>query len=171
MTIPAFDKILNVLPPHLGDPTSLADHSPYPCTMSELCERFATSAKRREILKGSLTLRSQLFDLGINGFQWLDGSFLEDIEAQAARDPGDIDVVTFVTSPPDLEALTVIAGSNSWLLDPIHTKANYYVDHFLVSLGAAPRTLIEISRYWYGLFSHRRDGVLERDAHGRTLRS
>jgi hypothetical protein len=108
---------------------------------------------------GFLTLRDLLFDLGIKGFQWLDGSFLEDIEAQASRDPGDIDVVTFVADPLDLHALATLINSNLWLLDQNHTKTNYRVDHFLVPLGSAPRNLIELTRYWYGLFSHRRDGV------------
>jgi hypothetical protein len=52
MPIPAFDGILNVLPPHLGDPRNPADHSPYPCTRLELCGRFGTSAERRTILTG-----------------------------------------------------------------------------------------------------------------------
>jgi len=159
MPIPAFDGIHNVLPPHLGNPRDPGDHSPYPCTMVELCGRFATSAKRRTILAGFLSLRDQLFNLGLKGFQWLDGSFLEDIEAQASRNPGDIDVVTFVAEPIDLNDLAALTTSNTWLLDRDHTKANYHVDHFLVPMGSAPRILIELSRYWYGLFSHRRDGV------------
>ena len=127
--------------------------------MLELCERFASSAKRRIILTGFLTFREQLFNLGLNGFQWLDGSFLEDIEAQASRDPADIDVVTFVAHPLDLSALVALRTSNPGLFDRNHTKATYHVDHFLVPMGSAPRSLIELTRYWYGLFSHRRDGV------------
>jgi hypothetical protein len=45
------------------------------------------------------------------------------------------------------------------LRDRNHVKGMYSVDHFLVPLGSAPRLLVGQSRYWYGLFSHRRDGV------------
>lgn len=159
MSIPAFDGILNVLPPHLGDPREPADHSPYPCTIQELCDRFAISGRRIEILTGFLKLREKLFDLGLRGFQWLDGSFLEDIEAHASRDPADIDVVTFVADPSRLKDLSVLTNANQWLLDRAQVKAEYHVDHFLVPLASAPRRLVDQSRYWYGLFSHRRDGV------------
>ena len=159
MPIPAFDGILNVLPPHLGDPCEPGNHSPYPCTVHELCQRFLTSDRRRAILNGFLGLREELFNLGVRGFQWLDGSFLEDIESQSARDPNDIDVVTFVADPFRLTDLSTLIAANGWLVDRNHTKATYLVDHFLVPLGSSPRDLISQSRYWYGLFSHRRDGV------------
>jgi len=69
MPIPAFDGILNVLPPHLGSPTNPADLSPYACTALELCNRFATTPARKQILEGFLDLRAVLFGLGIHGFQ------------------------------------------------------------------------------------------------------
>ncbi len=159
MPIPAFDQILNVLPPHLGDAQQKADHSPYPCTMPELCRRFGTSDSRRDILEGFLGLRSKLFDMGLRGFQWLDGIFLENIEAQANRDPGDIDVVTFVADPLGRHELEKLIGENSWLRKPNELKRTYHVHHFLLPLGTEPRLLVEFVCYWYGLFSHRRDGL------------
>ena len=159
MPIPSFDGILNVLPPHLGNPIEPDQHSPYPCTVLELCERFASSERRRDILAGFLRLREKMFAIGLSGFQWLDGSFLEDIEAQAGRDPGDIDVVTFVARPAQVNDLNDLVTTNEWLLDRNHTKTEYRVDHFLVALCTQPRRLVDMSRYWYGLFSHRRDGV------------
>ncbi len=159
MPIPEFDQILNVLPPHLGDPRLPADHSPYPCMMPELCQRFGTSDRRREILEGFLALRAKLFDMGLRGFQWLDGSFLEDIEAQGNRDPEDIDVVTFIADPLAYDELNRLIDEHSWLKEPNELKRTYHVDHFLVPLGTEPRHLVAHVRYWYGLFSHRRDGV------------
>ena len=156
--IPPFDTILNVLPPHLGDPRLPSDLSPYPCTVVELCNRFATSPKRKSILEGFLNFRQELFNLNLTGFQWIDGSFLEDIEAQEGRDPGDIDVVSFTDSTMDLPALkTHIASSNPHLLQRAHVKATYFVDHFLMPLGSLPVEIVDQTRYWYGLFSHRRD--------------
>ncbi|HWG46882.1 MAG TPA: hypothetical protein VN688_29235 [Gemmataceae bacterium] len=159
MPIPAFDDILNILPPHLGDPRQRADLSPFSCTVAELCTRFATTAKRKAILDGFLNLRAELFTLDIRGFQWLGGSFLEDIEAQERRDPGDIDAVTFVADPENPAALSAKLVTKPELLSHAHIKGTYSVDHYWLSLGSQPVFLVDLTRYWYGLFSHRRDRV------------
>ena len=92
--IPTFDHNL-VLPPHLGDPTQPAHLSPCPCTILDLCERLGTTPERRVILKRFLDFRERLRTEGLtNGFQWLDGSFLEDIAVRESRPPRDLDVVT-----------------------------------------------------------------------------
>src|SRR5437868_6595038 len=94
MPIPPFDHNL-VIPPHVGDPRVPAELSPYPCTTLELCQRFGTSDERRDILLNFLRFRDLLRRHHlINGFQWLDGSFLENIEAIEGRPPRDLDVVT-----------------------------------------------------------------------------
>ena len=160
MPIPPFDGILNVLPPHLGDPRIAADLSPYPCTVAEICERFATNEKRKQILAGFLALRKMLLSLGWKGFQWIDGSFLEDIESQEGREPGDIDVITFVEIPQAPIALIAsISSSTPNLLSRDEVKAAYFVDHFWLSLGSRPAVIVDQARHWYGLFSHRRDRV------------
>ena len=159
MPIPPFDGILNVLPPHLGDPRLRAELSPYPCTMEELCDRFATSGPRKEILDCFLNFRAELLGFGIVGFQWLDGSFLEDIETQQARPPGDIDVITFVSYPADSATLHAMLAPKKELLNRAYVKSTFHVDHFAIPLGAAPVVLVDEGRYWYGLFSHRRDRV------------
>jgi hypothetical protein len=120
MPIPPFDSIKNVLPPHLGNPTQRSHLSPYPCTVTELCNRFATSPKRKRILNGFIELRAILFSLGIQGFQWLSGSFLENIEVLERRDPGDIDVVTFVDcseSPDAWYSFIVFLAGKEEILD------------------------------------------------------
>jgi hypothetical protein len=156
--IPAFDGILNVLPPHLGSPALAKDLSPYSCTVTELCDRFATSPVRKTILEGFLNFRRELQRLGIQGFQWLDGSFLEDIETQEGRDPRDIDVVTFVSVPADPVVLNTMFIPQMGLWDPRRTKSDFFVDHYLVSLGSRPDLIVKQTRYWYALFCHRRDG-------------
>jgi len=159
MPIPAFDGILNVLPPHLGDPRQPADLSPFPCTVVELCDGFATTAKRKQILEGFLNFRAELFALGIQGFQWLDGSFMEDIEMQEGRDPNDLDAVTFVTDPATPTDLSARLAMKPNLLDHAYVKGTYSVDHYWVSIGSDPAFLVEQTCYWYALFSHRRDRV------------
>lgn len=159
MPIPAFDGILNVLPPHLGDPRQPADLSPFPCTVVELCDGFATTAKRKQILEGFLNFRAELFALGIQGFQWLDGSFLENIELEEGRDPNDLDAVTFVTDPAIPADLGAKLRAKPELLNRAHVKAAYFVDHFWVPLGSRMVDIVDQTRYWCQLFSHRRDRV------------
>lgn len=159
MPIPAFDGILNVLPPHLGNPTGLSGSSPYGATIIELCEQFATTERRKKILSGFLDLRKELITRKLCGFQWIDGSFLENIEVQEERDPNDIDVVTFVANPINRDEVYAIIPPSDELLNPKTTKEKYHVDHYLLPLGSEPKILVHLTRYWYGLFSHRRDGV------------
>lgn len=159
MPIPPFDGITNVIPPFLADPRVASDLTPYECTFEEICLRFATTAERAKILRGCLRLRSELVARGIGGFQWLDGSFVENIEVQENRPPKDIDVVTFAEYPMDGKALFGLLLKGENLIDVPTVKANYMVDHYVVSLGATPVAIVENVRYWTGLFSHRRDGI------------
>ena len=97
--IPAFNHSY-VLPPFEGERMISAHSSPYVVTSSELVQRFAASEARRAVLDGLLHYRSELRGLGfLQGFQWLDGSFVEDVEAREGRAPGDIDLVTFAYPP------------------------------------------------------------------------
>ena len=86
-----------VLPPvrpnHLG---YSPDRSPYAVSLLTLVERFSTTPERIKILQGFLQFRACLHELGVtSGFQWLDGSFMEQVELLESRSPNDIDVVTF----------------------------------------------------------------------------
>ena len=75
--------------------------SPYVVTISDVIRRYATSAERIEILVGLLKFRADLRTAGfIDGFQWFDGSFVENIEETRGRAPADIDVVTFAHRLP-----------------------------------------------------------------------
>jgi hypothetical protein len=69
--------------------------------MSEVVLRYGVTAERAAILTGLLDYRAALRNVGImDGFQWLDGSFVEDVEAIRSRPPSDIDVVTFAHPGP-----------------------------------------------------------------------
>jgi hypothetical protein len=71
-----------VLPPFVGaEPGNPAEMSPYRTTMVGVVERFAISLERIAILRGLLSYRDKLRELGlIDGHQWLDGSFVENVE-------------------------------------------------------------------------------------------
>lgn len=153
--IPLFDHNL-VLPPHLGDPR-LPDHlSPYPCTTLDLYERLGTTPERRMILMRFLDFRERRTSEGLTmGFQWLDGSFLEDIEVREGRSPRDLDVVT-VYWGYDLAFQQKLKSNFPEFATPLLAKANYSLDHYPFDAGYSPELTVELSRYWISLFSRNR---------------
>lgn len=156
--IPNFDHNF-VLPPHLGDPTEPSELSPYPCNSLEVCERFATSPERVEILSGFLAFRQQLNNYGLtNGFQWLDGSFLEDVETREGRPPKDLDIVT-VYWGYDIDFQQELVINLPEFADIDLAKLNYHLDHYPFDAGAAANITVDYARYWIQLFSHNRDAI------------
>jgi hypothetical protein len=124
-----------------------------------LCERFATTAERRALLDGFLRFRELLAQAGFTrGFQWHDGSFLENVEAEESRAPRDLDIVTFYI-PPDPNFNGRIAAAFPILADPSRVKRDYGLDHYFLDAAKDPMLTVEGTRYWAGLFSHRRDGT------------
>ncbi len=98
--------------------------------------------------------RSALGAVGlISGFQWLDGSFLENVEVIESRAPNDIDVVTFYHLPEGKSQRELLEHA-PWLISP---KASFFVDGFLVNLASRPERLTQLSAYWYSVWSHRRN--------------
>lgn len=98
--IPKFEES-GVHPPLIGAcPTKPANQAPYKVSLEAFVEHFATSKERKEILIGFIKYRYELKLLAIeNGFQWLDGSFVENVEKTRGRAPNDIDLVTFAHRP------------------------------------------------------------------------
>lgn len=159
-SIPAWNNA-GVLPPirpnALG---SSPDRSPYVVELAVLFDRFATSPERMAILDGLLRFRADLHAAGItSGFQWLDGSFLEQVEALESRAPRDMDVVTFLDLPQGLDQRSLVRRHGS-LFDQKHVKASYAMDAYFAVLGQPtdPWQVKNIA-YWYSLWSHRRDGL------------
>ncbi|MBO6030424.1 MAG: hypothetical protein J6Q22_03040 [Prevotella sp.] len=156
--IPPFDHN-NVLPPYINDqPAVPGAQSPYECEILELCQRFATSPDRRSILKGFIQFRLDCLANNIKGFQWIDGSFVENIEAVEARAPHDIDVVSFIVLRDSAEESRIVANfpefANFYL-----SKAKYCVDHYPLVINADPLWTVHYTKYWNMLFSHNRRGV------------
>jgi hypothetical protein len=155
--IPIFDHN-NVLPPHLGNPTIKADLSPYQCTTLELCHTFASSLQRVKILKGLIEFRSKLNQYGIvEGFQWLDGSFTENIEVSENRPPNDLDIITLFNGQNS--NLEYIKDNFPEFIYPHLAKARYYLDHYPVDFCYTPEVTVELTRYWIQLFTHNRKRI------------
>ncbi len=156
--IPEFDLVNNILPPFLGSPTHSLYASPYRSSFEEVASQLGTSPERLDILRGLSTFRAELRSLGITGFQWLDGSFVENCEAQRRRPPGDIDVVTFIDAGCSRETVMKVIQDPKFN-SPL-SKPTFHTDSFFIYLGDLSRPVIKLTAFWYGLFSHRRDDFL-----------
>lgn len=160
--IPNFN-LNGVLPPFVGSTPGghPAQSSPYDCSALEMVERFSTTDHRKNLLRGLFQFRQSLRQEGFQfGFQWIDGSFTEDVEA-TGRDPGDVDVLTLAYRP------AAIANDNDWrdfiaarrnggILDRQSNKQNFACDTVFLDLHAPPHLVARQAAYWNGLFSHRR---------------
>jgi hypothetical protein len=158
--IPVFD-IHGVVPPirpgHHGDSP---ERSPYQVDLLTFFQRFGSSQHRRLVLKGLLELRAELHLAGKSEcFQWIDGSFLEDLEVQRGRAPDDVDVVTFM-SLDDAPEQIQLCESFPDVVYRERSKQRFKVDHFLLPTDV-PYTIDYASNLacWYALWSHRRDDL------------
>lgn len=152
MPIPEWNDI-GALPPFRGRPTSAMDRSPYPATLAEVVGRFGDSPERRRLLSGLLAHRAELHQAGlVSGFQWLDGSFAEDIEWLEGREPKDVDVVTFYRLPD--------GGTEEPPLGDLRADASQRgIDaHFVPMDPAKMEEVAAASAYWNSVWGHRRDG-------------
>lgn len=124
-------------------------------TILELVTAFATSLERAKLLRGFLEYRQELLNHGLSGFQWINGSFTEDVERLHSRAPRDIDVVTFLAYGSQTPSQ---ADIHRLFLDRQNLRATYGVDSYAVELSFPTQPLISLSNYWYGLWSHTRNG-------------
>lgn len=157
--IPPFNHS-SVLPPFLGEQLSADLASPYKTSALELAQRLGTSPERRALLLHFFALRSALRKAGfVAGFMWVDGSFAEDVETHRGVPPQDVDVVFFTCAPVDCATKQQVnerMRANPALFVREECKVNFHCDLFVINLGMKPERLVAETRYWYGLFSHRR---------------
>src|SRR5690606_22603416 len=96
---------------------------------------FSFSKTRQTILKGLLDYRKALYEAKIvNGFQWVDGSFMEDVETLENRAPNDLDVVTFFCLPND-ESQESLYKQCAYLFDNDAVKDEFCIDGYVFPLG------------------------------------
>lgn len=140
------------LPAYLDNRQESANCPPYYVTLAALARRFGySSPQRRAILRGFLEHRARLRAHGlVDGFQWIDGSF---VEVHEGVEPNDIDVVTFYETPASPTKLP------EDLLVPQLSKGKYKVDPYFVNLDSAPSLLVSNAAFWSGLWSHDKSGT------------
>jgi hypothetical protein len=146
-----------VVPPiDLTDPAS-PNRSPYRVSLADFVLRFGTSRERCAIIRGLLRYRAAIHIAGLGrGFQWIDGSFLENVEVMESRPPNDVDTVTFYRlAPGDTQAIVLARGPNAF--SHVRVKADFHVDGYLVGLDQPSERLVAGSAYWYSVWSHRRN--------------
>lgn len=155
-------NLAGVIPPVALGESGNGDHrSPYKWSIIDFVSAFSYTKERRNILKGFLEYRLSIYQTGVvSGFQWLNGSFVTDIEVLEFRAPNDIDVVTFFELPTG-ETQASLAKCFPKVFIPSLSKQHYLVDGYWLQLGK-PMTSATIQRitYWYSMWSHRRGDEL-----------
>lgn len=144
-----------LLPPIDSTQPTSVERAPYPVSLLDVVMRFSTSPARRRVLHGLLDYRAALHKMGLlAGFQWLDGSFMEQVEVLERRAPRDIDVVSFVEVPDSFDP-----SPADWArVEHDAAKAQYSVDSYFVELNLLePEAIVKTSAYWYSMWSHRRN--------------
>jgi len=150
-----------VLPPIApGELGNSLFRSPYAVGLPEVVDCLSISTERIAILDGFLRFRSELHRVGlVSGFQWLNGSFLENIEDLEDRQPNDLDVVTFYAMPTGQSQQSLFAGK-TYLFDNTQLRQDYKIDGYFRELGAnISSDNITMITYWYSMWSHRRNGL------------
>eukprot|EP01035_Chromulina_nebulosa_P039802 gene39802-53824_t len=127
--LPAFDS-RGLLPPFLGSDATNLDRSPYFATMVDFALAFGTTNERKTLIRALIGYRGLMASGGfVSGIQFLDGSFVEDVEATQNRSPADIDVFSFVSMPAAYagnQQAWQTSGFPFWrdeIVDPVRNKA------------------------------------------------
>lgn len=148
----------NGLLPPTGDrwPSTSQVWSPYPTPLQKFVSLTSYTDERRQIIEGFLALRRELKRRGLQGVQWVDGSFLEH-ENRRGRPPGDLDVVTWMRQPASAEddwPERVLSG----LPMGNEAKKDYRCDIYFDICTAEGLVHPQRAAYWIGLFGHSRSG-------------
>lgn len=163
LALPPFD-MRGLLPPVNGGDDTNFDRSPYFCTMTELCSALGTTDHRRALLRNLIGYRALIAsDDFVDGVQFVNGSFVEDIEVIEGRQPNDIDVFSILMPPAKYagpSALWVSQGISFWndeIMNRVANRARFSVDCYAMLLNVGDLgSFLRQSLYWYSLFSHKR---------------
>ena len=143
------------IPPIGSIDSTSPNRSPYIVSLRDLVEDFGHTPTRQRLLAGFLDYRAELHQAGLErGFQWINGSFLENVEDNEQRDPNDIDVITFFYLPGGFTEETFYRDHGS-LFDNDNVRMIYGIDTRAVLLDPSQMDyVIKNLIYWYSLWSH-----------------
>ncbi len=158
--IPKFNN-KGLLPPFIGEEGDERVHgnlSPYFVSITEFCKRFATNRQRVRILKKFISFRKEIINNDIKkGFQWVYGSFVEDIEKTELRSPSDMDVMTFYMGLSNDKVRKVYDEFPVFFKEEI-SKKKYMIDHTSILIDYSPINTVESMSESMQLCTHTRDG-------------
>lgn len=153
----------DVLPPFVGPDATGAQQprSPYAASPEDMVSAFCVSPERAAILRGLFGFRAELRANGFNhGFQWIDGSFVENCEAVNGRPPGDVDVVSLLHRPVAVRDVDrwvqFVHDRQGTLFNAEWAKATFRCDGYFIDLDAPSQNVARTCAYWVNLFSHQR---------------
>jgi len=132
--------------------------------MTELVSMLGGTPERCNLLFSLLKYRSLLHSFGyVDGVQFIDGSFVENVETREGRDPRDIDIFSFLIRPVQYhgnDPLWQSTGFAQWTGEIVNQSLNkqrYQLDTYAIAVDqAGPLQLMNETIYWYSLFSHKR---------------
>ncbi len=145
--------------------------SPYFLSLPDFVYRFGHSAEWLDLVNGFLRYRALLQQAGVGaGFQWVNGSFVEDVERIRGRPPADIDVVNFIYLPGGVSELDFYRSQGN-IFNWDYIKRHFSIDGYTVAMDLSrPEMVLFAIRnavYWYSVWSHTRDrqwkGYIELD--------
>ena len=117
--------------------------------------------ERKQLLRNLITYRQLLHSDGyLQGFQFINGSFVEDVETMQSRAPRDIDIVSFLAVPDKYVTGRVPWNPNGlafWkaqVAGRIENKRRFSLDTYAY---LSPTVTYRDITYWHGLFSQQRD--------------
>ena len=142
----------------VGDANNPHSYSPYPCDIMEFCQRFSTTPARIAILKGFVGFRLACVANGLCGRQWVDGPFVEDIEASMGRDPKTVIVTSLIEIHTQEQANSLVQNFPAFA-DPRISARDYSVEHYIFVINQSPDEIISWSKFWNHLYSHNERGV------------
>ena len=139
--------------------------SPYKVELSKFVALFSIacseyqSKHRIRLLRGFLEYRAELHKIGIvDGFHWVNGSFVTYKEKIVKQPPSDIDVFTLFRLPEG-ESQQSLEKRNSELFDHDKSLALYGIDsyHLCIDVNTSLYNIIDQTNYWYGMWSHQKN--------------
>lgn len=96
----------------------------------------------------------------VSGFQWVDGSFMENVELTHKRSPKDLDVVTFFNLPEGSDNQKSFFEKTIHRLNNREIKQKFKVDSYLIETSKNnPKDLVKSGAYWYSVWGHTRSGL------------
>lgn len=156
MPVPPIDGIRRVILPYQSHPRCRDDEkqSPYRCDMYELVKALGGTKERALILQGLVAVRAHMMKSGFVGFQWIGGSFVEDVEYSSKRSPSDIDVVSFLATHNAADVSKAAMASRPDIFLRKAAKNKYMVDHVVILHDSQWQHQLDTAAFWNSLFSH-----------------